>query len=73
MAITDSNCCSVPTTLKLKEIIASGRIGKVLSSEFRAARWLNENSVPDGLKYFAERKVGGNFVTIGFGHGKPVI
>ncbi|KAK3319758.1 hypothetical protein B0T19DRAFT_445557 [Cercophora scortea] len=58
----------VPTTLKLKEIIASGRIGKVLSSEVRAARWLNDNSVPDGLKYFAQRAVGGNFVTIGFGH-----
>ncbi|KAK3319193.1 hypothetical protein B0H66DRAFT_260198 [Apodospora peruviana] len=41
----------IPTTLKLKEIIASGRI-----------------AVSDGLKYFAQRKVGGNFVTIGFGH-----
>jgi len=73
MAITDSGCCSTPTTLKLKELIASGRIGKVLSSEFHAARWLSDSSVSSALKYFFERKVGGNFVTIGFGHGEPVI
>ncbi len=72
-AITDSSCCSVPTTLKLKELIASGRIGKVLSSDFQAARWSSGPSVSSALKYFHERKVGGNFVTIGFGHGEPVI
>ncbi|KAK7754966.1 hypothetical protein SLS62_003050 [Diatrype stigma] len=59
----------VPTTLKLKEIIASGQIGKVFSSDFRAARWVSDqHSVPSTLSYFADRKVGGNFVTIGFGH-----
>ena len=73
MAITDSGCCSIPTTLKLKELIASGRIGKVLSSEFQAARWSSGPSVPSALRYFFERKVGGNFVTIGFGHGEPLI
>ena len=73
MAITDSGHCSIPTSLKLKELIASGRIGKVLSSEFHAARWLSDSSVPSALQYFIERKVGGNFVTIGFGHGELVI
>ncbi|OTA92250.1 hypothetical protein M434DRAFT_74944 [Hypoxylon sp. CO27-5] len=59
----------VPTTLKLKELITCGRIGKVWSSEFRAARWTSDQySVSSALSYFADRKVGGNFVTIGFGH-----
>lgn len=68
---TDTSDSSIPTTLKLKEITASGRIGKVFSSELRAARWVSDqHSVSSALSYFADRKVGGNFVTIGFGHGK---
>lgn len=64
---------SIPTTLKLQEIIASGRIGKVWSSEFRAARWTSDQfTVSSALSYFADRKVGGNLVTIGFGHGKDL-
>ncbi|KAH8589794.1 hypothetical protein B0O99DRAFT_599593 [Bisporella sp. PMI_857] len=59
----------IPTTLKLKELIASERIGKVLSSEFRAAGWTSDrSSISSGLKYFTDRKVGGNLITIGFGH-----
>jgi len=59
----------IPSTLKLKELIASGRIGKVLSSEVRAAGWTSDrSSISSGLKYFTDRKVGGNLVTIGFGH-----
>ena len=73
MAITDPSSCITPTTLKLKELIASGQIGKVLSSEFHAARWISDPSVSSALKYFFARKVGGNFVTIRFGHGEPVI
>lgn len=65
---------STPTTLKLKELITTGRIGKALSSEVRVAGWIvgngNGNTVPEGLEYFTDRKVGGNFVTIGFGHGQ---
>lgn len=73
MAVTDTSCFSVPTTLKLKELIACGRIGKVWSSEFTAARWTSDQySVSSALSYFADRKVGGNFVTIGFGHGKSM-
>ncbi|RYP68213.1 hypothetical protein DL771_006813 [Monosporascus sp. 5C6A] len=59
----------IPTTFKLKELIASERIGKVTSSEFRAAGWTSDrSSISSGLKYFTDRKVGGNLITIGFGH-----
>ncbi|KAK8004478.1 hypothetical protein PG989_004197 [Apiospora arundinis] len=59
----------IPTTLKLQELIASGRIGKVWSSEFRAARWISDQfTVSSALSYFADRQVGGNFCTIAFGH-----
>ncbi|KAM7187770.1 oxidoreductase family protein [Naviculisporaceae sp. PSN 640] len=63
-----------PIALKVKEIIESGRIGKVLSSEFRASGGLNDREkVPDGLKYFYDRKVGGNLYTIGFGHSFDLV
>ncbi|KAH7303889.1 hypothetical protein BKA65DRAFT_602262 [Rhexocercosporidium sp. MPI-PUGE-AT-0058] len=59
----------VPSTIKLKELITSGRLGKVQSSEFRAAGWTNDRgSLSLGLDYFGDRKVGGNLITIGFGH-----
>lgn len=58
-----------PLPAKLKEVLASGRIGKVLSSEVRAFGGTNSrDSLPEGLKYFADLKVGGNLFTIGFGH-----
>lgn len=61
----------MPSTIKLKELITSGRLGKVQSSEFRAAGWTNDRgSLSLGLDYFGDRKVGGNLITIGFGHSK---
>lgn len=60
-----------PAVLKVRELVGSGRVGKVLSSEVRAAGGSNNRDVlPVGLKYFTDRKVGGNVLTIGFGHGK---
>ena len=57
--------------LKIREILASGRIGKVLSSEVRAyGGSISRDTLPSGLKYFTDRKVGGNPFTIGFGHCK---
>lgn len=65
---------STPTTLNLKELIATGRIGKIISSEVRAAGWIigngNGNTVPEEMENFTERSFGGNFVTIGFAHGQ---
>lgn len=60
-----------PPILKLKKIVESKRLGKILSSEVRAYGGTNDRVIlPVGLKYFAERRVGGNPITIGFGHGK---
>ncbi|KAJ0119367.1 hypothetical protein J7T55_013606 [Diaporthe amygdali] len=58
-----------PPVLKLKELIDSGRIGKVLSSEARVfANILARDSLSEGLAYFADRKVGGSPLTITYGH-----
>lgn len=60
-----------PVFLKAREVLASGRIGKVLSTEVRAAGGtISRDILPLGMKYFTERKVGGNAYTIGFGHCK---
>ncbi|KAI1133969.1 NAD(P)-binding protein [Hypoxylon sp. FL0543] len=58
-----------PIVLKLKEILKSGRIGKVLSSDIRAYGNLrSRESLSEGLSYFADRKVGGNSMTIVYAH-----
>lgn len=62
-----------PPVLKIKEVIESGRIGKVLSVEARAFGGTNDAvSAPRGLEYFFKREVGGNIYTILFAHGKFV-
>ncbi|KAI1767909.1 NAD(P)-binding protein [Hypoxylon sp. FL1150] len=58
-----------PAVVKVRELVRSGRVGKVLSSEVRGAGGTNDRAMmPPALKYFADRKVGGNPFTIGFGH-----
>lgn len=59
-----------PSIAALRELLADGRrIGKVLSSEVRAAGGtLDRATLPPFLKYFADRDVGRNIFTIGFGH-----
>ncbi|KAK1585630.1 oxidoreductase family protein [Colletotrichum navitas] len=58
-----------PALLKVRSLLEEGRIGKVLSSEVRAAGGtLDREMFPPGLKYFTHREIGGNIVTIGFGH-----
>ncbi|GKT44245.1 dehydrogenase aclE [Colletotrichum spaethianum] len=55
--------------LKIKDVVESGRIGKVLGSDIEAyGNLLPRDELPEGLAYFAERKVGGNPVTIAFAH-----
>lgn len=59
----------VPALVKLKEVIESGKVGKVLSVEVRAFGGTNDRAVlPTGLKYFTKREIGGNFFHIGFAH-----
>lgn len=60
-----------PVVKKVAEVLESGRIGKVLSSEVWAAGGTNDRAVaPVKLRYFFERAVGGNVFTIGFAHRK---
>ncbi|KAF3801556.1 Dehydrogenase aclE [Colletotrichum gloeosporioides] len=55
--------------LKIKEVVESGRIGRVLASDVEAyGNLLGRDELPAGLAYFAERRVGGNPVTIAFAH-----
>ncbi|KAI1807183.1 NAD(P)-binding protein [Daldinia bambusicola] len=58
-----------PAVITMRELIRSGRIGKVLSSEVRASGGsIDRLILPTSIEYFADRKVGGNPFTIGFGH-----
>lgn len=58
-----------PVTLRLKELLASGAIGKVLSSHVLSfGALLPRDALPVGMEYFAERKYGGNPIVIENGH-----
>ncbi|KAK4495050.1 hypothetical protein PRZ48_013377 [Zasmidium cellare] len=58
-----------PAVLKVKEIIESGEIAKVLSSSVQAySPFSGRDSISEGLAYFLDKKVGGNPVIIAFGH-----
>ncbi|PWY90370.1 NAD(P)-binding protein [Aspergillus sclerotioniger CBS 115572] len=58
-----------PPIIKIKEILRSGRLGRLLSTEVRGYGGTGARDVlPTGLKYFAQKEVGGNPITIGFGH-----
>lgn len=60
-----------PVIVKLKQLLDSGLIGKVLSSEIRAFGGTHDREkVAQGLSYFLDRAVGGNILTIGFAHSK---
>ena len=60
-----------PLILKVKSLLTDQSIGKVLSSTIVA--WggsKSRDSIGEGLKYFMDRSVGGNVLTIGFAHSK---
>ncbi|KAF2635763.1 putative oxidoreductase [Massarina eburnea CBS 473.64] len=59
----------VPPVTRVRELLKEGRLGKVLSSDVRAFGGTNDREIlPESLKYFADRKVGGNPIVIGFMH-----
>lgn len=61
-----------PPVLKLKKLVQSGTIGKIVSSDFTAfTPGGGGSSMSEGLAYFLDKKVGGNPITIAFGHSKP--
>lgn len=58
-----------PVVAEIRQLLEQGRIGKVLSSEVRASGGSNDRlAFSEFMDYFAQRSVGGNFVTIGVGH-----
>lgn len=64
-----------PQAIKLREIIKEGvngkKLGKILSVDVRAyGGTIDRDIVPEGLKYFLQREVGGNVVVIGNAHRK---
>lgn len=60
-----------PPILKIKDLLQTGTIGKVLSSDVQAfTPGGGGEAMSEGLAYFLDKKVGGNPVTIAFGHSK---
>ena len=59
-----------PVFLKVKELLASGKIGKLLSSSVIASSGAlgTVDSVSESLAFFFDRSIGGNFLSIHFGH-----
>ncbi|KAI0097326.1 NAD(P)-binding protein [Nemania sp. FL0031] len=58
-----------PIALKLKEVLKSGCIGRVLSSDVRTfANLGRRDSVAESVSYFTERSIGGNHITIAYAH-----
>ena len=63
-----------PVILKVKSLLSENSIGNVLSSSVAAfGGTIDRSSVGAGLKYFMQRGVGGNVVTIGFAHSKSYL
>jgi predicted dehydrogenase len=53
---------------KIKELIEGGRIGEVLSSSWQGQGTGAGPTVTEGREYISDRTIGGNLVTIHFGH-----
>jgi predicted dehydrogenase len=61
-----------PLASKLRDIIASGTIGKVESSTF-VAHAFGGASLPSPVDYFSDKKIGGNPFTIIFSHSMEFV
>ena len=60
-----------PVILKVKSLIEQGKIGRVLSSSVVACGGTNDRStIPASLRYFTDKRVGGNLLTIFIGHSQ---
>ncbi|KAF2718616.1 NAD(P)-binding protein [Polychaeton citri CBS 116435] len=60
-----------PVPLKVQEVVGSGALGNILSSDVRTFHsLLPRKGLPESLSYFADRKVGGNNITIAFAHSE---
>ena len=60
-----------PVYLAASELIASGKLGKLLSSHATAyGGSMSRDSIMDGMSYIVDRSIGGNAITIAFAHSK---
>ncbi|KAF4635515.1 hypothetical protein G7Y89_g2571 [Cudoniella acicularis] len=67
-AIVGLQARQAPIVKTIKELVDSGRIGKVLSSTWTSQAAQGGESTVLGYEYMGQRSVGGNLVTIHFGH-----
>ena len=60
-----------PIVLKIKSLIGKGRLGKFVTSSTVSISGgtRTRDTLVEGLQYFTEKRIGGNPITIGFGHG----
>lgn len=60
-----------PSIQTVKKVIESGTIGKIVSSDVLGyTPGGGGDSISEGLAYFMDKRIGGNPVTIAFGHSK---
>ena len=60
-----------PVFQTVKTLIEGGKIGKVVSSDVTAfGGTMQRDAIGEGLKYFMRRNIGGDIVTIGYGHSR---
>lgn len=67
-AVVDLQARQAPIVKKLRDVIESGKIGKVLNSTWTAAGGGLGATITQAYEYLTQREVGGNLVTIHFGH-----
>jgi predicted dehydrogenase len=67
-AIVGLQARQAPVVNKIKSLIESGKIGKVLSSTWAGQAGAGGPTTTEGVKYIGDKEVGGNLVTIHFGH-----
>lgn len=67
-AIVGLQARQAPIVNKVKALIASGAIGAVLSSTWSSQAGNGGPTATAGMKYIGDKEVGGNLVTIHFGH-----
>ncbi|KAH6639539.1 putative oxidoreductase [Boeremia exigua] len=60
-----------PIVLKVKELVSGrdAKLGTLLSADVRLHGASNDREIlPAGLRYFTQKEIGGNVITIGIGH-----
>ena len=61
-----------PIVSRVRELVqGDAKLGKLLSAEVRFFGGVNDReTLPIGLKYFAQKEIGGNVIAIGVAHGE---